>query len=297
MYSFIAKICLLIFCMGMFFTAAMAQQGQTKEELQQQQKQLQSEIDNLNATLNSIKKNKKESLTKLAIVQRKIAKREQLVNNINREINHINDDIYNKEIEQNHLRKELDTLKQKYAQSIVFAYKNSNSYEYLNFLFSAKDFNDALKRLQYLRNYREYRKAQAQAIAKTQSLLLQSIGNLSVSKNEKNKVLSNQSQQLLVLEDDKKEKDQVVNELKNREKDVSTEIYKRERKQHELRNAIAAAIRREIEEANRKEKERLAKLKTESKNVTNNSSTVKNSSKSTPVTIGVKGLKRKSCIQ
>lgn len=281
MHSFLTKITFLVFFAGIFSGTAFAQQGQTKEQLQQEQRQLQREIDELNATLNSIRKNKKQSVSQLAIVQRKIAKREQLVNNINREVGRINDDIYNKEIEQNHLRKELDTLKQKYAQSIVFAYKNSSSYEYLNFLFSAKNFNDALKRLQYLKSYRTYRETQAQTIIKTQNLIQQGIVDLNSSKTEKNKALQTQSKQLQVLEEDRKEKDQVLKDLKGRESDVSAEIKKRERKQRELKNAIAAAIRREVEEANRKERERIARLKAESK-------TADNASKSVPATSGVK---------
>jgi septal ring factor EnvC (AmiA/AmiB activator) len=287
MYSFLIKTIFLIFFIAAFSGVALAQPVQTKEQLQQQQKQLQREIDELNVTLNSIRKNKKQSITQLAIIQRKIAKREQLVNNINREITHINDDIYNKEVEQTRLKKELDTLKQKYAQSIVFAYKNSNDYEYLNFLFSAKDFNDALKRFQYLKSYRTYRETQAQTIIKTQNLLKQGIVDLNNSKNEKNKALQNQSQQLQVLEEDKQEKNNVLKDLKGKESGISAEIGKREKKQRELKSAIAAAIRREVEEAKRKEKERLAKLKSDNKATADNSSSATNI-KPSSATSGVK---------
>ena len=292
----IIKITFSIFFVSLFFVNVLAQQEPTKEQLQQQQKQLQSEIDELKTLQNSIIKNKKQSLTELAIVQRKIAKREQLVNNISSELNHINDDINSKEVEQSRLKKELDTLKQKYAQSIVFAYKNSSNYEYLNFLFSAKSFNDAYKRLQYLKSYRAYRETQVQTILKTQNLLQQGIVDLNNSKIEKNKVLENQNKQLNVLEQDKNEKDQLVNDLKSREKDITEEIDKREQKQRELRNAIAAAIRREVEEANRREKERLAKLKAGAKTADNNtagSSVSKNTNsnnKPAPATTGVKGV-------
>ena len=176
---------------------------------------MQKEIDDLNSTLESIRKNKKQSLSQLAIVQRKVAVRERLINNINQDIHRIDENIYAKELERNHLNKELDTLKQRYAQSIVFAYKNRSSYEYLNFLFSADDFNDAVKRMTYLKSYRRFRETEAQTILKTQELLQETIGTLNSSKTEKSKVLSTQSSQLKVLEQDKKEKDQVVKQLKD----------------------------------------------------------------------------------
>ncbi len=271
MLSVIKKILFFSCILMSLWHPVSAQQNQTRDELQKQQKQLQKEIDDLNISLNAIKKNKKQSLSQLAIVQRKIAKREQLVNNINKEIHRIDDDIFNNELERNHLKRELDTLKQKYAQSIVFAYKNRSSYEYLNFLFSASDFNDAFKRMGYLKSYRQFRETQAQTIAKTQNLLQQTLVNLNNSRTEKGKVLQTQSNQLHVLEQDKIEKDQVIKQLKNQEKDIQAQIRKRERQRQELSRAIAAAIRREIEEANRREKERLAKLKEDEKKKNNTS--------------------------
>jgi len=236
-------------------------QQQSRDELQKEQKQLQKEIDDLNNALQSTRKNKKQSLSQLAIIKHKLAIRERLINNINHDIHRIDDDIYAKELERNHLKKELDTLKQNYAQSIVFAYKNRSSYEYLNFLFSATDFNDAIKRATYLKSYRKYRETEAQTILKTQDLLKETIGNLNSSKTEKNKVLVTQSSQLKVLEQDKKEKDQVVKQLKDQEKDLTAQIKKRETQRQNLKRALDAAIRREMEEAQRKEKERISKQK------------------------------------
>ena len=257
----IKKMFLLAFLFSFTLMQSPAQQQQSKEELQKQQKQLQKEIDDLNSSLESIRKNKKQSLSQLAIVQRKVAVRERLINNINQDIHRIDDNIYAKELEKNHLNRELDTLKQRYAQSIVFAYKNRSSYEYLNFLFSADDFNDAVKRMTYLKSYRRFRETEAQTILKTQELLQETIGTLNSSKTEKSKVLTTQSSQLKVLEQDKKEKDQVVKQLKDQEKDLTAQIKKRENQRQNLKRALDAAIRREMEDAMRKEKERVAKQK------------------------------------
>jgi len=261
---------LILFCFLLFpilpvwaQTQGSTQQPPTREALQQQQKQLQEEIDNLNATLNAIRKNKKQSLTEVAIIQRKLAVRERLIHKINQEIQRLNDDIYNKQLEINRLKRQLDTLKQNYAKSIVFAYKNRSSYEYLNFLFSASDFNDALKRMAFLRSYRQYREAEAQTILKTSELRQQAIVDMNNAKEQQTKVLETQSNQLKVLEQDKKEKDQIVNQLKNKEKDYLAQLRKTERQRQILNEAIKAAIRREIAEAERRERERLAKAKAE----------------------------------
>ncbi len=76
------------------------------------------------------------------------------------------------------LKAELDTLKIQYAQSIVFAYKNRSSYDFLNFIFSANTFNDALRRIEYLKSYRAYREERAENIRNTQQLLQAKIDGL-----------------------------------------------------------------------------------------------------------------------
>jgi murein hydrolase activator len=237
--------------------AAFAQQS--REELQKQQQQILKELQELNNNLSAIRSNKKAALGAYALVQDKIRKREQLINTINKDIRFLDEELYTNEVEVYRLRKELDTLKQQYAKSLVFAYKNRGSYDYLNFLFSAKNFNDAVKRYRYLKSYRQFRETQAETITKTQSLLQTRIGTLAANKNEKNNVLQNQSTQLKVLEVDKQEKDQVVKQLKDQEKDIAVQIKKREKERMRLNKAIDVAIKRAFEEEERKAK--LARLK------------------------------------
>ena len=52
----------------------------------------------------------------------------------------LDDNIYLDQLQINHLKLQLDTLKQNYAKSLVFAYKNRSNYDYLNFIFSATNF-------------------------------------------------------------------------------------------------------------------------------------------------------------
>lgn len=244
--------------------AASAQQ--TKEELQKRQQELTKEIADLNSTYDDIKKNKKQSLAQLAIVQRKLRAREELVSTLSKDLRLIDDNIYLTTLEMNRMKRELDTLKLNYAQSLVFAYKNRSNYDYLNFIFSATSFNDAIKRMNYLKSYRQFRETQVENIVKTQQVMQQKADYLSGSKTEKNTALKEQGKQLQVLEDDKKEQDKVVQGLKDRESDVASEIKNKQRMQKKISDNIVTIIRREAAEARRKalerekaERDRLAK--------------------------------------
>ena len=251
-----------------FSLSAHAQE--TKEDIQRKQQQLLQEISQLNNTLSEIKKNKKQSLGQLALVRRKISARQELINSINKELHHLDDTIYTNQIKIYRLKKELDTLKDQYAKSLLFAYKNRSNYDYLNFLFSATSFNDAIKRVAYLKSYRQYRETQVNSILKTQDLLQNQIGLLNSNRLQKNSSLKEQSKQLTVLEDDKKEQDQVVKQLKGQEKDIAAQIKEKEKTRQKLQVALQAVIRREIEAAKKKEQERLAEEKRKQQLANNN---------------------------
>lgn len=286
----------------LFFTFCASAQVQSREELQKKEAELRKEINDLSNSLVQIQKNKKASVSQVAAVQRKIAAREELIGTMNRQVRLLDETIYQNELEIYRLKKELDTLKAKYAQSIVFAYKNRSNYQFLNFLFSASNFNDAIKRVTYLKSYRKLRETQVSTIQKTQEVLQLKIGTLSTSKKEQSLVLQTQQTQLKDLEEDKKQKNIVVNELKGKEKEVSALLRKKDKQRQDMRIAINAIIKREIAEAARKEKEeriRLAAIeknkatkpaeitaKATPKTTTSSSTTSSNSGSITPMTTG-----------
>ena len=117
--------------------------AQTKDELENQRKQIQREIEELRQSQRDIKKNKQQSLGQLARIRSLIKKRDAIIETINRQVQLINNDIStnNREIER--LKNELDTLKAQYARTIEYAYKNRSSYDMLNFIFQ-RLLNDAI---------------------------------------------------------------------------------------------------------------------------------------------------------
>ena len=177
----------------------------------------------MRTTLKDTKKNTKAGLLQLSMVQKKLRLREQAIGNINQQIGYIEGTIGKSKNEIGRLKVELDTLKQQYAKNIVYAYKNRSNYDFLNFIFSASSFNDALRRVQYLRAYRLYREEQASTIKNTQTLLHDKIAGLESSRKEKDVVLQKQEKQKEELEDEKKEKNEILSKLKAREKEISKE--------------------------------------------------------------------------
>jgi len=258
-------ICILFAC---FVNNTKAQNGNSREDLQKQSQTLQKELDDLNRLLDQTKKNKKSSLAQLALIRNKISKREALINGIAKQVKILDNAIQSNQRDVQRLNNELDTLKYRYAKSIVFAYQSRSGYEYLNFLFSAGSFNDAVKRITYLKSYRQNREAQAMAIGLSENNLKSKINILSENKQDRLKTMSAQTMQLKVLQVDRKEQDKVVSQLKNKEQEITTQVKQKEAQRRKMQAAIAAVIKREMQEAVKRENERLAKLKAANANTT-----------------------------
>ena len=257
----IKRALFILFSIGVLSMHASAQSSDSREDLQKQEQTLRKELDELNQLLEKTKKNKKNSLGQLEAIRSKISKRKSLINGIAKQVKILDDAIYNNQLDVQRLNKDLDTLKSRYQKSIVFAYKSRSGYEYLNFLFSAGSFNDAVKRITYLKSYRQNREAQANAIDLSQTDLNAKINILGANKKDRLKTLVVQNEQLKVLVVDQKEQDKIVKQLKSKEQEITAQVRQKEAQRKKMQSALLTIIRRETLEAERKEKERIAKLK------------------------------------
>src|SRR5205809_469405 len=152
-------------------TAAYAQTGSDKGQLEKERQEIQNELRQMQDMYNNVKGKTKLSLRQLNILKKKISLQERYINSINKELKMIDDDIYLSNLEIYRLQRQLDTLKAQYARTIVYAYKHRSNYDYVNFIFSANSFNDAIKRVSYLKSYRAYREKQVTTILETQQLI------------------------------------------------------------------------------------------------------------------------------
>jgi murein hydrolase activator len=286
----IKRALFILFSTVVLSMQASAQASDSREDLQKQEQTLRKELEELNQLLEKTKKNKKNSLGQLEAIRSKISKRKSLINGIAKQVKILDDAIYNNQLDVQKLNKDLDTLKSRYQKSIVFAYKSRSGYEYLNFLFSANSFNDAVKRITYLKSYRQNREAQASAIDLSQTDLNAKINILGANKKDRLKTLVVQNEQLKVLVVDQKEQDKIVKQLKSKEQEITAQVRQKEAQRKKMQSALLTIIRRETLEAERKEKERIAKLKSSNdgakaavKNNNEASASTKTSSKNSKV--------------
>ena len=269
-----------ILSFSLFYFSAMVSSAQTREELERQRQELKKEIEQTEKLLNNNKAQTKENLLQWKLINNKVNLQDRVIENISKDLRMLDNNIFTIQKDIRKYDKLLDTLKQEYARSMVYAYKNRSNYEFLNFIFSADNFNDAIKRISYLKSYRNYREMQGENILRTQNLRRKRMGDLGGAKIQKSSTLKVQSKEMQALEDQQKEKDRILAELKKQGKTFNNQITAKKRQMAKVSNAIAAAIKKAQNLARKEALAKAAKEELERKDATAKNNPASNNSNS-----------------
>src|SRR5690606_14830703 len=106
----------------------------------------------------------KSVTTELILQQNKIKLKENLIHTTERQTKLLNDDIYRNQLQINRLRKDLNDLREDYAEMIRKSYKSRSEQSRAMFLLSSQNFLQAYKRAQYMKQYARYRRSQGEEI-------------------------------------------------------------------------------------------------------------------------------------
>ena len=147
-----------------------AQTGEQKA-LEARKEQLENEIREINRLLFAERKQKGSVLDQMEALDQKINRQQQLIRVTNQQSNLLNRQINANIRHISKLRQDLETLKEDYAAMIRKSYENRSQQNRLLFLMSSTSFFQAFKRLQYMKQYTQFRKRQGEDIvAKTREL-------------------------------------------------------------------------------------------------------------------------------
>lgn len=238
----------------------------TKEQLQKQNAEIKKQIATINSDLSKTKTEGKLSLGYLNAVNQKLGLREKAYNNTFKEKRFIEDDIYKYQLEINKNKRELSTLRKDYSDILIKAYKNKGVQNKVTFILSSKNMGEALRRVQYLKQYSDYQDKKAAEITAKGNEILKNIANKQKSMTEKDNLLLTQKKDLITIEAERKQKQLLVEEFKQNESRLVAELKQKQQQQKALDGQIKAIINEEIriakakEEANRKAEEERKRL-------------------------------------
>jgi len=216
--------------------------AQSKSELESKRASIQNEIKQIGKRLQQAKAEKKKALDNYLALQRQISKRSQLIKTLAQE-----DKLLEERIERTNdgissLEADAIVLEEEYGALLRQALRQKLSDSYLSFLFSAKDFNEALKRWRYLQQYRSHRARQTQLIKDTKKSLVRKKETLFKLSEEKDKLLAEQVFQQQQLEKESESKNKLYRNLKRNESSLRAELKDQEEEAFQLKSAILSLI-------------------------------------------------------
>ena len=225
--------------------------AQTRKELESQRKKLKKEIEQVNKLLFNEKKKEKNTLEDLKDLNKKIEVRKQLVDAINVEATMLSKDIKNNQIALDKLKEKLAKLKEDYANMILKSYKSRSKQSRLLFVLSSRNFYQAYKRLEYIKQYASFRKKQGEAIIGQAEVVESLKDSLLHQKEIKNKLILAEKNQQEAIELDKKKQETLLTKIKRREYKYKKSLKNKISKEKRIVAKIDKIIREEIARANR----------------------------------------------
>jgi len=246
--------------------------GKSKKQLQSEINSLQKEISTANQLLKKTKKDREMTLNEVSILDQKIKQREQLIQNYNEQIAVLDDEINTGQSNIKTLNSDLSKLQKEYAKMIVFANKNRSHYDRLGFIFASKDFNQAFRRLRYIREFSDARKVKMDQIAAIEKQISEEVEASQQAREEQAAMLKDEKTQQEALQKEKKDLNGQVAKLKKKEGKIQQDIKNKQQQAKKLQKAIDDIIAEEIRKANaeaeRKRKEEAKKNANKGKTTT-----------------------------
>ena len=244
------KIVFILFTLLLNIPSAHAQSNEQKA-LEAKRAKLQNEIEQINRLLFAEKKQKGTILDQMEGLDQKINVRQQLIRVTNQQSN-----LLNRQINANirniaKLREDLDILKEEYASMIRKSYQNKAQQNRLMFLLSSDNFFQAFKRLQYLKQYTEFRKQQGeQIVVKTEELTTLNRDLTDQRKAKDILIAENRRAKNQILKEIKSQKE-LLKTIRQNESKYTAAIQSKKKEAQKIEQQIERLIRSAIAASNR----------------------------------------------
>ena len=244
-------------------------QSKKQQELEERRRELRREIQQIGVLLFEGKKEQKSALSLVEDLDFKIKVRKNLISITNQQANLLTREISSNQTKISKLRDKLKVLKADYAEMIVKSYKSRSDQNKLIFLLSSTTFQQAYKRLQYIKQYADYQKLQAELI-KTETAKMQALNvELLAQKKNKQTLIEDNKRAKSILDKDREQQQTLIKAIKTNLSQFTTQLKTKQRESNridkEIRKIIQAAIAASNKKAGKSSKLKVFSLTPEQK--------------------------------
>ncbi len=263
------RFTLILFLLTFMLHFSGFSQSKKQQELEERRRELTREIQQIGALLFEGKKEQKSVLSVVEDLDFKIKVRKNLISITNQQANLLTREINTNQTKISRLRVRLKALKADYAQMIVKSYKSRSDQSKLMFLLSSTNFQQAYKRLQYIKQYADYQKLQAELI-KTETAKMQELNiELVTQKKNKQTLIEENKMAKSILDQESMQQNILISDIKNNLSKFTAQLKTKQRESNkidkEIRKIIQAAIAASNKKAGKSAKSKVFSLTPEQK--------------------------------
>ena len=219
--------------------------SQTKQDLENQKKQIQQDIKKIELKLKTNSKQKKLIISNAEDINYKIKLQQNLINNINSQLNLILREIDINENRLSDLKQRELILKDELSKMLLSAYKKKSNLNKLMFVFSSTSFQQAYKRIQYFKQYANFQNKTLSKIKINSNEIKNVIVVLDSQKTNKKLLIDENEEIKIDLSIEYTGLNNLIAEVNKNQKRYSAEIKQKQK----LTREIDKKIQRLIEEA------------------------------------------------
>lgn len=247
-----SKYCFFLLLFLIVLSISAQVQSKNKQELENRSQEIQQEMKLLNILLFQGKKQQKSVLSRVEDLDYKITVRQNLIRITNQQTNLLTREINNNQKNITSLRDKLKLLKEEYAAMVVKSYKSKSEQSKVMFLLSSSNFQQAYKRLQYIKQYANYQKKQGEEI-RVKTIALQELNkDLIIQKRNKQKLIDENRIAKNELEKEVKQHEILISSIKQNSHKYTSQIKSKQKESDKIDKEIEKIIRDAIAKSNKK---------------------------------------------
>lgn len=221
--------------------------GQDVSKQNERKRQIEEEISFINNQLKSLAGKQKATTEQLTLIQKRVSSRQSLINDLDKRIAVINDEMTAKQREINRLQKELDTLETYYNKLIYNTYKNRDRRVWFMYLLSSENIGQGYRRFSFLKSLAGEVSLQAGKMREKQAELQAEREKLAQIKAEAQVAKASREEEYRKLVAEQKQSQEDMRRLAKTEKQYRSDLAAKrkeiERLNSEIQRILKAAVK------------------------------------------------------
>ncbi len=220
--------------------------AESVKELQKKQRALQQQLEQTDKMLRQTKKTETATVNKLNLLNNDIRTRKKLITTINSEITALDREMGGLRKQRQSLQEELEECKRDYANLIRETHYADMQQSPLLFLLSAENFQQMLRRIQYMQQFAAYRKEQVKKIESLQTDIDIQNDLLAQRRDDRATALKTQKREQDKLKTDERKQKQMLQNLKKQEKNLLAKQKKQQQQVDALNRKIEEMVAKQV---------------------------------------------------